>query len=497
MIRRVAATAGVASLVLAGLPAVATAGSPSCDTRVNNTFANLLECVTVEGVREHQAAFQQIADDNDGTRAAGTTGYDVSVEYVVGRLEAAGWTVTLNEFPFDYQPPPVLQQTSPVTAVYETGAFTGTGFDTVTGNVIPVDINLVPPRANTSGCEAADFTGLNFAGPNDIALIQRGTCAFAVKALNAQAAGAEAVVIFNQGNAPDREGLIIGTLAPSSASIPVVGASFADGAALAQSGSIAVVRVDPPESRPQVNVLAELPGRSQTVVMAGAHLDSVQQGPGINDNGSGSAALIEVAEQLGKVKPRNTVRLAWWGAEEEGLIGSTAYVAGLSEAELDRIAVYLNFDMIGSPNFVYFVYDGDDSDGEGSGPGPVGSAEIEQTFLRYFASIDQPTKGTDFNGRSDYGPFIAVGVPAGGLFTGAEGIKTADEAAIWGGTAGVAYDPCYHLACDTFANNSDEALGVNADGVAYAVLQYAMNAQEITGDRGKGNFKPAPMRDAA
>jgi aminopeptidase Y len=204
-----------------------------------------------------------------------------------------------------------------------------------------------------------------------------------------------------------------------------------------------------------------------------------------------------VAEQMSKVTPRNTVRLAWWGAEEDGLIGSTEYVAGLDQDELARIAAYLNFDMIGSPNYVLFVYDGDDSDAEGFGPGPDGSAQIEATFERFFASVGQPTKGTDFSGRSDYGPFIAEGIPAGGLFTGAEGVKSVEEASIWGGTAGISYDPCYHLACDTFDNNSDTALDVNSDGVAYAILQYAMNAQELTGDRGKGNFRLPPLQDAA
>jgi PA domain/Peptidase family M28 len=147
--------------------------------------------------------------------------------------------------------------------------------------VIPVDINLVPPRASTSGCEATDFAGLDFSGPTDIALIQRGTCTFADKATNAEAAGAEAVIIFNQGNTPDREALIVGTLAPATPAIPVVGASFADGEALAQAGSTAHVRVDPPETRTDVNVIAERPGSNDdNVVMAGAHLDSVTAGPG-------------------------------------------------------------------------------------------------------------------------------------------------------------------------------------------------------------------------
>jgi Zn-dependent M28 family amino/carboxypeptidase len=165
-------------------------------------------------------------------------------------------------------------------------------------------------------------------------------------------------------------------------------------------------------------------------------------------------------------------------------------VDNLAQEEQDDIALYLNFDMIGSPNHVFFIYDGDDSDGEGAGPGPEGSAQIENLFESYYTQVDQPFKGTDFSGRSDYGPFIAVGIPAGGLFTGAEGIKTDEEVGLWGGTAGDQYDPCYHLACDTFDNINLDAYDVNSDAVAFATLQYAMNTQDINGERGKGNFKP-------
>lgn len=476
-----------AALVIA--PSVS-AGANACDSRVNNTFAKLLECVTLDGVREHQAAFQSIADANGNTRAAGTPGYDASLQYVVDRMTAAGYEVTLNAFPFVYVPPGLLQQLAPIIATYETSVFTGSGYGEVTAAVTAVDINLALPRANTSGCEAADFAGFP---AGNIALLQRGTCTFANKALNAQAAGAVAVIIFNQGNDPTREGLVLGTLAPSSAAIPVAGASFADGVTLAQPGTQARVKVDLPQNVIQHNVIAETAGgNANNVVVAGAHLDSVQRGPGINDNGSGSAALLEVAEQMAKVQPPNKVRFAWWGAEEAGLVGSTAYVANLSQAELDKITLYLNFDMIGSPNHVFFVYDGDNSDGEGAGPGPAGSAQIEATFERYFKSVGAPFKGTDFSGRSDYGPFIAAGIPSGGIFSGAEGIKTAEEAALWGGTAGQQYDPCYHLACDTYANNNDAALHANADATAYAVLQYAMNTADINAVKGKGNFKIDP-----
>lgn len=465
----------------------ASAASPSCPNRVNNTFAKLLECVTLEGVREHQTALQGIADANGGNRAAGTPGYDQSVDYIVAKMTAAGYHVTRNAFPFVYVALPTLQQTAPVVASYETGAFTGSGYGNATAAVTAVDINLVPPRASTSGCEAADFAGFT---PGNIALIQRGTCSFAIKALNAQAAGASAVIIFNQGNTPDREGLIIGTLAPDSATIPVIGASFADGSALAQPGSRAAITLAPPQNVTQYNVIAEsLAGDPNNVVVVGAHLDSVQRGPGINDNGSGSAAILETALQMAKVKPRNKLRFAWWGAEEAGLVGSTAYVNGLSEDDKAKIALYLNFDMVGSPNHVFFIYDGDDSDAAGAGPGPEGSAQIEKVFERFYADRGIPFKGTDFSGRSDYGPFIANGIPAGGLFTGAEGIKTAEEAGLWGGTAGQPYDPCYHLACDTKANVNLGALDVNADAVAYATLQFAMNTFTVNGKRGKGNFK--------
>jgi Zn-dependent M28 family amino/carboxypeptidase len=229
--------------------------------------------------------------------------------------------------------------------------------------------------------------------------------------------------------------------------------------------------------------------------MAGAHLDSVSEGPGIQDNGSGSAAFLETAVQMAKVTPQNTVRFAWWGAEEAGLVGSTYYVDDLVDQYLNGvnddvldIVLYLNFDMIGSPNYVFKIYDGDDSDGEGAGPGPDGSSQIEAFFESYYESHGIPYTGTDFSGRSDYGQFIFYGIPAGGLFTGAEEIKTPEEAAIWGGTAGEQLDPCYHLACDNYDNISLYALDVNSDAVAASVLNYAMSTQSINGVRGKGNF---------
>jgi Zn-dependent M28 family amino/carboxypeptidase len=238
------------------------------------------------------------------------------------------------------------------------------------------------------------------------------------------------------------------------------------------------------------NVIAETTsGDPNNVIVVGAHLDSVGVGAGINDNGSGSATILEIAEQMTKVKPRNQVRFIWFGAEESGLLGSEAYVAGLSQAERSQIAAMLNFDMVGSPNFVRFVYDGDLSDSAPPpGGAPPGSAAIETMFLDYFASQGLVTEPTAFDGRSDYGPFIDVGIPAGGLFTGAEGIKTAAQAATYGGAAGEQYDPCYHLSCDDISNLSRTALDQMSDAAAHATISLAQSTQAVNGQRGKGNF---------
>jgi Zn-dependent M28 family amino/carboxypeptidase len=206
-----------------------------------------------------------------------------------------------------------------------------------------------------------------------------------------------------------------------------VGASVADGVALSAAGSTAFVEVLPPETRTDFNVIAELPGENDdNVVMSGAHLDSVTEGPGINDNGSGSAALLETALMMAEHEPQNTVRFAWWAAEELGLIGSTDYVEGLSQAERDRIALYLNCDMVGSPNYIFMVYDADESTfpaPEGV-PIPDGSEAIDDLYESYFTMVGEPYDDTEFSGRSDYQAFIEHDIPSGGLFTGAEVVKT-------------------------------------------------------------------------
>ncbi|MEV0243096.1 M28 family metallopeptidase [Streptomyces sp. NPDC050674] len=214
-------------------------------------------------------------------------------------------------------------------------------------------------------------------------------------------------------------------------------------------------------SRTGYNLIADWPGGdANQVVMAGSHLDSVTLGPGINDNGSGSAAVLETALAVSRAqyKPTKHLRFAWWGAEELGLVGSRSYVNRLTTGDRSRISAYLNFDMIGSPNPGYFVYDDDPA--------------IEKTFKDYFGGIGVPTEiETEGDGRSDHAPFKSAGVPVGGLFTGASRTMTSAQAAKWGGTAGRAFDRCYHSSCDTTANINDTALNRNSDALAYAVWE--------------------------
>ncbi|MFJ5551049.1 M28 family metallopeptidase [Streptomyces sp. NPDC093225] len=207
------------------------------------------------------------------------------------------------------------------------------------------------------------------------------------------------------------------------------------------------------------NLIADWPGGDpNSVLMAGSHLDSVTSGPGINDNGSGSAAVLETALAVSRagLQPTKHLRFGWWGAEELGLIGSKYYVNNLPSAERAKISGYLNFDMIGSPNPGYFVYDDDPA--------------LEKVFKDYFATLSIPTEiETEGDGRSDHAPFKNAGIPVGGLFSGADYTKTSAQAQKWGGTAGQAFDRCYHSSCDTTANINDTALDRNSDAIAYAI----------------------------
>jgi Zn-dependent M28 family amino/carboxypeptidase len=467
-------------------------GNPLGDLITALMSLDLQRAVTIPGIRVHLNALQSIANANGGTRAAGTPGNVATVNYLKQRLQRAGYRVSVQNFDIPFYKelgPGSLAETAPTPKTYvdltdfTTMPFSGSG--DVTGRLVPTnDIEIPPAPApnSTSGCEAADFPA---ATAGNIALVQRGTCDFSAKAANAKAAGAKAVIMFNEGQ-PGRTDLFPTAAMDVPIDIPVLKATFQVGADLyaqTQAGPVTVhVTTNTlSENRATSNVIAETYfGRPDTVVVVGAHNDSVPAGPGINDDGSGTATNLEVAEQLGRrqLLLRNKVRFAFFGAEELGLLGAFHYVETLSDAEKAKVKVMLDFDMLASPNYVRFVYDGNGSSFPDAA-GPNGSGLVENVFLAFFAQRNLATSPTAFDGRSDYVAFTDAGIPAGGIFTGAEGIKTDAEARIYGGTAGQPYDACYHQACDTINNINNTVLDQFADSVANSVIVFAQRSQPV------------------
>lgn len=455
--------------------------APPSETGATDTGVHLgdglVERIELGRLEDHLVALQGHADDHQGTRLAGTGGYEAGLDWAESIWSDAGLSPVRQAFLhliFEQLSEPLLSwDGAPDQPEIET--FQNSPPGEVLAVLHGVDL-LLPPGAensSTSGCESSDFDGFP-AGA--IALMQRGTCTFSAKVANAQAAGAAAAIIFNEGQ-PGREDAVQGSLDGGALSIPAIGASFALGEALAAIGTTEVqLRVDTRLEEITVhNLLIDLPGASQEIVVVGAHLDSVLAGPGINDNGSGTALVVELAVQaaLAQLQAEPTLRFALWGAEESGLIGSSAYVAGLSTDELDRHVATLNFDMVASPNGVRFVYDGDDSADLAGYPAPEGSETLEDLFTDWFDQEGLGWEATAFSGRSDYGPFILAGIPAGGLFTGAEGSKLDSEVVEFGGQAQEPYDACYHQACDTLDNVDLDLFLEMARAAAHATASLA------------------------
>jgi len=292
-------------------------------------------------------------------------------------------------------------------------------------------------------------------------------------------------LVFNDGLAADRLGLFggdesnINQVSP----IPMFALTFSIGLMLSQLPQLSIsysVSFDV-KLFSTMNVLVDTPfGDANSVIDIGAHLDSVPAGPGINDDGSGSAFNLELATQLfnSKIETVNKIRFAWWAGEERGLLGSTYYVQNLNstnQTALNQIAMNINFDMIGSPNYQVGLHNGILANNTMA---RNGSVIIQKKFEDIFNASNIPFKLIEFDGRSDYGPFLEVGIPAGGIFTGAEGTKQESEISLWGGIANVAYDPCYHLACDTVDNiNQDIYLKMAQSGAG--TLDYFANLEGL------------------
>jgi Zn-dependent M28 family amino/carboxypeptidase len=426
--------------------------------------------VSGDAALRHLQELQRIADANGGNRALGRPGYDASVDYVAGALRAAGYQVQTPEF--TARRFTVRQQRLTVAGAEVAAVAFGYSPATPAGG-------LSGPLATVDG-EACDAGALAGVPRGSVLVVRRGTCTFAQKSAAAAGAGAQALLVVNN----EKGALTGGTLGDTATgTVPTAGLSRADGDPLfARAGApvslVLDTAVDQVRSR---NVIAQTStGDPDRVVVAGAHLDSVPEGPGINDNGSGTAALLEIAVRLGSAPPvANAVRFAFWGAEEEGLVGSDAYVTGLGPQDRKRIAVYLNLDMVGSPNSGYFVLDGDGSEPGAGEPAPAGSAAVEKALVDALAATGVPVRGTGLDGNSDYAPFAAAGIPTGGLFTGASEPMTPAEAQLWGGRPNAPHDPCYHQACDRVDTIDRTALDRNADATARVIGRYALSVADL------------------
>lgn len=484
----------IRSVVMAAVAAMlvvvptAAAAHGRIDTPRDPRAQRFVRSVSVPRIMEHQRALQEIASANGGNRVVFGGGYLESLQYVKRTLERSGYRVTVDQFNFpewNETQPAVLKQLTPTAKTYRYGTQDDDGspdVDFITMSMSPTtsisgakvvpttDIMDPPPAAgaSTSGCEASDFPPET---KGNMALVQRGTCPFVQKASNAQGAGAAGVIIFNDGVGADRQNAIF-TDGPTDLTIPAVLASNAVGKELydarAQSPTVDFATFGEVTDRFFPQLLAETRwGDPDHVVVVGAHLDSVDAGPGINDDGSGTATILAQAQEMARHPVRRKIRFAWWGAEEQGLIGSTYYASHLSQEEADKIDVMLDYDMLASANYIRFVYDGDGSTGDNP-EGPPGSGVVERVHNDWFAYKGLQTDPTPFDGRSDYVGFTDRGIPAGGVFAGAEGVKTPEQEQIYGGSAGSWYDPCYHQACDNILTvftgiPSLEAQGLNSE----------------------------------
>lgn len=478
------AIAGVV-VTVAGCDHSANSAQPGTARTPAGQFADgLRKQVSTEAMYAHLQKLQGIADANDGTRAVGTPGFDASVDYVAGVLRGKGFDVQTPEFR---------------AKVWEAGK----PELRVAGNGVParaMEFSLpTPPQGvsgplvaapaeDTPGCAPSDYDGLPVKGA--VVLVDRGSCPFKDKQEIAAKLGAVAMIVAD--NVDEQHmGATLGE--DTDVKIPVVGVTKADGAAIRANPGPATLKLEAETKSVNArSVIAQTrSGSTGDVVMVGAHLDSVPEGPGINDNGSGVAAMLETAVQLGPSPDvKNAVRFAFWGAEELGTIGSKKYIESLTVDQLKDIALYLNYDMIGSPNPGYFTYDGDQStQPSGAVPRvPEGSAGIERTLVAYLKSAGKTAQDTSFDGRSDYDAFTQAGVPSGGLFSGAEENKTVDQQKLWGGTADAPFDPNYHKSTDTLEHIDKTALGILGGGVVYSVGLYAQdmdgrNGIPLRGDR--------------
>jgi len=414
----------VALAFVATRAGAADAQAPSPATTRTAIVRQLPQAISLARVLRDLRALERIADRNAGTRAAGTPGYAASVRYVRDQLRRAGYRPQLSPFPLvlyierverGRQIAPV-QRDLPLEALQYSPSTPAGG---LRARVV----------ASGDGCSRDDFGAVR----GLIALVERGDCFFAQKAANAQAAGAAGVLVYNTD-----EGIFDGTLGdPKASGIPIAAIARAAGRELAAASDPVVEMVLETDTRQSMsqNLIANAQPHPRKLLIVGAHLDSVTVGPGINDNGTGAATVLEIARALRKVAPGLSVRFAFWGAEELGLIGSRAYAQTISPSQ---VVGYLNFDVLGSPSRRYGVY---------------GDTRFVTRWLGYFSRTGAAASAIDIEGRSDHAPFTLRGIPVAGLFAG-------DYS-------------CYHRACDRVASVDQRTLEALAGAAAFGVASFA------------------------
>ena len=438
-------------------------GSPSVVPSVSAAPTRPPEGLSVDPqlVARHLDAMARIADENGGNRAAGTSGYEASAVYVSDQLAALGYDVQRDPVDFTY-----FKENSVTLAL---GDSTWSGGQWLHAMIYSasgqVDAPLDPVGSWAGGASVCSTDGWRSFARGHIAVLYGEGCAYRQIVLNAQQAGAAAVIAMYphwQANETRRPTL----LDPSGIDIPaiVTGAEPSSALVAAADGhTSAQLAVEMSESPARADdVLGTLTGSGDEVVMLGGHLDSVIDGPGINDNGSGVATLLALAESLAaQPQPERSVRFAFWTAEELGDLGSASYVDSLPGAELTRIAAYVNLDMVASPNPVRLVYD--------SATDAPGSDQITRDLLDALSNAGTPGLPIDLGASSDHAAFERAGVPTGGVFSGLSPV-TPDQARVFGSQADVPADACYHLACDGRSNISLDSAQTLGNAVA-AVLE--------------------------
>ncbi|KAK5659564.1 hypothetical protein OQA88_766 [Cercophora sp. LCS_1] len=401
---------------------------------------------------------------NHPTRVIGSKGHLGTLKYIYDSLKKLGDYYTLSEQPFPAVSGNVFEARLLLDLDLPESAFP-MSLTPPTKDKQPVDGDLV--LVANEGCNPEDYPA---EVKGNIAFILRGVCPFGTKSELAGKAGAIAAVVYNY-----EKTAVTGTLgSPSPDHVATFGLSgeeaqaylvkLKDGKTVPATAYIDAIV----ESIQTTNIIAQTTeGDPENCVMLGGHSDSVAEGPGINDDGSGSLALLEIATQLTNFSVNNCVRFAWWAGEEEGLLGSDYYVDVLPAEENKKIRLFMDYDMLASPNYAYQVYDARND------VNPVGSQELRDLYVDWYAKHDLNYTFIPFDGRSDYDGFIRNGIPGGGIATGAEGIKTNEEAGMFGGEGGVPYDVCYHELCDDVSNLALEAWELNTKLVAHSVAVFA------------------------